>query len=330
MPPLKDITTMITAARSRLIRFTMIIQNFAQLDAVYGKENAQTIRSNCNNLLYLLTTELAALKEISELCGEVKVKVGKGDKEREETRPLVTVSDLQKMKQFEAIIIRTRMNPFRTKLKANFQIDWGIKKGEADPFVQREKKPVAVFNLKNYVNEKRQASNPFMGAPGGFNPFMNNSNPFAGFTNPFISNPNQDEASNSNLKTPNVPLNVDELVKKIDEKIAELEKEEQEKEAILKENTKNIDSSKENIFQENADSFKVNTNQLEDINLDFDYDSDNAIVDEADEADETNKENVDLEAPTIKENNEDVSDIYKNSTKIKITDDQFFDDFFDG
>lgn len=106
MPPLKDITTMITAARSRLIRFTMIIQNFAQLDAVYGKENAQTIRSNCNNLLYLLTTELAALKEISELCGEVKVKVGKGDKEREETRPLVTVSDLQKMKQFEAIIIR--------------------------------------------------------------------------------------------------------------------------------------------------------------------------------------------------------------------------------
>ena len=330
MPPLKDITTMITAARSRLIRFTMIIQNFAQLDAVYGKENAQTIRSNCNNLLYLLTTELAALKEISELCGEVKVKVGKGDKEREETRPLVTVSDLQKMKQFEAIIIRTRMNPFRTKLKANFQIDWGIKKGEADPFVQREKKPVAVFNLKNYVNEKRQASNPFMGAPGGFNPFMNNSNPFAGFTNPFISNPNQDEASNSNLKTPNVPLNVDELVKKIDEKIAELEKEEQEKEAILKENTKNIDSSKENIFQENADSFKVNTNQLEDINLDFDYDSDNAIVDEADEADENNKENVDLEAPTIKENNEDVSDIYKNSTKIKITDDQFFDDFFDG
>lgn len=323
MPPLKDITTMITAARSRLIRFTMIIQNFAQLDAVYGKENAQTIRSNCNNLLYLLTTELAALKEISELCGEVKVKVGKGDKEREETRPLVTVSDLQKMKQFEAIIIRTRMNPFRTKLKANFQIDWGIKKGEADPFVQREKKPVAVFNLKNYVNEKRQASNPFMGASVGFNPFMNNSNPFAGFNNPFISNPNQDEVANSNLKTPNVPLNVDELVKRIDEKIAELEKEEQEKEAILKKNAKSLDSSKEKDFQEASASFKSNDNQYEDINLDFDYDNDNTNAFE-------NNKDVELEAPTIEENNEDVSDIYKNSTKIKITDDQFFDDFFDG
>ncbi len=56
MPPLKDVTTMITAARSRLIRFTMIIQNFAQLDQVYGKEEAETIRGNCGNLIYLITS----------------------------------------------------------------------------------------------------------------------------------------------------------------------------------------------------------------------------------------------------------------------------------
>ena len=74
MPPLKDVTTMVTAARSRAIRFTFIIQNFAQLNEVYGKEDAETIRSNCGNLMYLLTTELAALEEISKLCGEVKSK----------------------------------------------------------------------------------------------------------------------------------------------------------------------------------------------------------------------------------------------------------------
>src|SRR5699024_9516461 len=44
MPPLKDVTTMITAARSRQIRFTMIIQNFAQLKQVYGADNAETIK----------------------------------------------------------------------------------------------------------------------------------------------------------------------------------------------------------------------------------------------------------------------------------------------
>ena len=67
MPPLKDVTTMITAARSRKIRFTMIIQNFAQLDDVYGKEEAETIRGNCGNIIYLITTELKALEEISKI-----------------------------------------------------------------------------------------------------------------------------------------------------------------------------------------------------------------------------------------------------------------------
>ena len=102
MPPLKDVTTMITAARSRAIRFTMIIQNFAQLDQVYGKENAETIRGNCGNIIYLITTELKALEEISKMCGEVKSKKD----EKTASTPLVTVSDLQRMKQFEVIILR--------------------------------------------------------------------------------------------------------------------------------------------------------------------------------------------------------------------------------
>ena len=124
MPPLKDITTMVAAARSRHIRLTMIIQNFAGLEATYGKEVAQTIRSNCNNLVYLLTTELAALEEISKLCGEKKSK--KDDKTA--STPLITVSELQLMKENEAIVIKTRTRPFKTKLKPNWKIDWGTAK----------------------------------------------------------------------------------------------------------------------------------------------------------------------------------------------------------
>ena len=44
MPPLKDVTTMVTAARSRNIRFTFIIQNFAQLYEVYGKEMVKQLK----------------------------------------------------------------------------------------------------------------------------------------------------------------------------------------------------------------------------------------------------------------------------------------------
>ena len=146
MPPLKDVTTMITAARSRQIRFTMIIQNFAQLNKVYGKEDAETIKGNCGNIIYLISTELAALEEISKMCGEVKSK--KDDKTA--STPLVTVSDLQRMKQFETIILRMRKQPFKTKMTPDFKIDWGQKYPKAK-YPHRNKMPVHTFDIKEFV-----------------------------------------------------------------------------------------------------------------------------------------------------------------------------------
>lgn len=151
MPPLKDVTTMITAARSRQIRFTMIIQNFAQLDSVYGKEDAETIRGNCGNIIYLITTELKALEEISKMCGEVKSK--KDDKTA--STPLVTVSDLQRMKQFEVIILRMRKQPFKTKFTPYFKLDWG-KKYPPATYPTREKQELHTFDIKEYVKAQKK------------------------------------------------------------------------------------------------------------------------------------------------------------------------------
>lgn len=151
MPPLKDVTTMITAARSRAIRFTMIIQNFAQLDQVYGKENAETIRGNCGNIIYLITTELKALEEISKMCGEVKSK--KDDKTA--STPLVTVSDLQRMKQFEVIILRMRKQPFKTKFTPYFQLNWGRKYPKAT-YPTRQKVEVHTFDIKEFVKSQKK------------------------------------------------------------------------------------------------------------------------------------------------------------------------------
>ncbi len=151
MPPLKDVTTMITAARSRQIRFTMIIQNFAQLDSVYGKEDAETIRGNCGNIIYLITTELKALEEISKMCGEVKSK--KDDKTA--STPLVTVSDLQRMKQFEVIILRMRKQPFKTKFTPYFKLNWGKTYPPAS-YPTREKEELHTFDIKEYVKAQKK------------------------------------------------------------------------------------------------------------------------------------------------------------------------------
>ena len=151
MPPLKDVTTMITAARSRAIRFTMIIQNFAQLDDVYGKEEAETIRGNCGNIIYLITTELKALEEISKMCGEQKSK--KDDKTA--STPLVTVSDLQRMKQFEVIILRMRKQPFKTKFTPYFKLDWGRNYPPAK-YPTRPKRALHTFDIKEFVKSQKK------------------------------------------------------------------------------------------------------------------------------------------------------------------------------
>ena len=170
MPPLKDVTTMITAARSRLIRFTMIIQNFAQLDDVYGKEEAETIRGNCGNIIYLITTELKALEEISKMCGEEKSK--KDDKTA--STPLVTVSDLQRMKQFEVIIMRMRKQPFKTKFTPYFKLDWGVNYPKAK-YPSREKQEVKTFDIKEFVkNQKKKKLLEMMNSADEKGPEMSN------------------------------------------------------------------------------------------------------------------------------------------------------------
>lgn len=277
MPPLKDITTMVAAARSRHIRLTMIIQNFAGLEATYGKEVAQTIRSNCNNLVYLLTTELAALEEISKLCGEKKSK--KDDKTA--STPLITVSELQLMKENEAIVIKTRTRPFKTKLKPNWKIDWGTAKYPADEFVTRIKQPIHTFDLKSFVQE--QQKNKFMGMLDN-----NTSNPFGGM----VGNPFMEQTSS----VPKESFNVDELVKKIDEKIAELEEEEK----LEKEKEKQKLPKEKQIIE------------IEPIsNKEKEFDKEKQTSNPTDNKD-------------IKLNEEP----FVNYTK-GISDDQFFDDFFD-
>ncbi len=226
MPPLKDVTTMVTAARSRHIRFNFIIQNYAQLTQVYGKENAETIKGNCNTI-YLISSELAALEEISKMCGEVKSK----EKDKTASTPLVTVSDLQRLNKFEIIVLRRRMMPFKTRFKTDFEVNWG-KKYDIASYPTHEKREVKLFDIREFVKQKN-AEKMHQAFDGGMdsNPFGGYSSPFGGgMSNPFMMD-NRIPESNSEST-----FNVDDLVKRIDAKIAELEKEEAQ-ELAEKENT---------------------------------------------------------------------------------------------
>lgn len=243
MPPLKDVTTMITAARSRQIRFNLIIQNYAQLNQVYGKENAETIKGNCANRIYLLSSELGALKEISELCGEVKSK----DKDAKgQTRPLITVSELQTLKMGTAIINKFRMFPFKTKLPDISQYKFNNRQYEKAILPQRERRGIDLFDLRAFVKEKKRDQL--------FNILDDNSNQYV----PGI--PSAPRAGN------NFDFNVDDLVKRIDAKIAELEEEERIEKEGKEKNTK-IETP---IIDDGNENIDNNVQEIDDSNLHID------------------------------------------------------------
>lgn len=355
MPPLKDITTMITAARSRQIRFTMIIQNFAQLDQVYGKENAETIKGNCGNIIYLITTELKALEEISKMCGEVKSK--KDDKTA--STPLVTISDLQRMKQFEVIILRMRKNPFKTKFVPYYQMEFGKKYASAE-YPEREKEEVHTFDLREFVKEKKKeklmqmmndpTANPSGGMPmgmpvaggmpGGMNGFQQPNNMFGSRANPMMGNMPNNHNMPNNTST-GAGLNVDDIIKKIDAKIAEIEQEEkqqkekasepkqptepisepQPKPSTIDINPKNEQKSVEERKISIDDLLKPKSTNTEITNIS----SKETPVTEPSKS--PSNEMVSLEQPSVKE-----PIIHEEKMPPKndnISDDQFFDDFFD-
>ena len=336
MPPLKDVTTMVTAARSRLIRFTFIIQNYAQLTQVYGKENAETIKGNCN-IMYLISSELQALEELSKLCGEKKSK----EKDKTASTPLVTVSDLQRLQQYETISLRLRTMPFKTKLVPNYQMDWG-KKYEKATYPTREKRKVELFDIREFVKDMKKkkmaemmkneepAETPFNPLMGGMNNPLFGANPFA-MNNPFTNARVREEDDD------NGGFNVDDLVKRIDAKIAELEEEER-REKEKEEQNKIIDISptmleKDDLPVEEEIIPKEKHNEIPEPVIFSDDDEilfnnpeiveDNLINPTVEIKDNT----IDNKHETIKE--EPKKEIPVNNLYTDETDDEnFFDDFF--
>ena len=247
MPALKDVETMITASRSRNIRFSFVIQNFSQLNKVYGKDVAETIKGNCGNFVYIMSTELAALEEISKLLGDQKPEKTEKDKPAPPIRPLFTVSDLQALKEGEVIINRFRSMPFKTKLMYDWKTDWG-KKYELMTYTTRPRHEIKVFDLKGFVAKLKEAQGtpiggpmpggmPFPGMMGGGMPM---GNPFMATSNP--TGPVPGKSSNAGV----MPTSLDDYVKMLDQKIAELEKEEAEEKARL-EKEKNKEKEETNV-----------------------------------------------------------------------------------
>ena len=144
---ISDMPSMISAGRSRNIRFILVVQSAQQLKSTY-KEDASTIKSNCQNWIFLSSRELELLREISELCGQVHV-------ENRGYRPLLGISALQTLtigyEDSQALILKNHCHPYISWVK-----DFSVYPQAKIPCVEIPQHPVyhyTKFSIKDFLNE---------------------------------------------------------------------------------------------------------------------------------------------------------------------------------
>lgn len=112
-PKISDFETVISACGGRNIWFNLVLQSYAQLDNVYGRDTAEIIRDNLNVHIFLGSNNPSTLDLFSKECGNMtrispkSALNGKGDEIEHyeiETIPLVPRSMLANLQPGECIV----------------------------------------------------------------------------------------------------------------------------------------------------------------------------------------------------------------------------------
>lgn len=111
MSPLKNYSKILTNSRQYNINNLITIKGFLTLENKYTKEDIELIEMCISNLIYLYSKDINTLKKISMICGNVS-----------KDEPLITVEELQRLKQFEAIIKLPRLDAIKLQLVPDFKI----------------------------------------------------------------------------------------------------------------------------------------------------------------------------------------------------------------
>lgn len=137
LSPIEDFHNILSRSRSLNIKFTILIDSISTLTLLYGKEETLLIYNNIATIIYLYSSDESSLKKISELAGM-----------ESENNPLVSVQELKTFKIFEALILKMREYPIKTKMIPDYQLPWNMSKKEIE-FPKRNENPLKIFKLDN-------------------------------------------------------------------------------------------------------------------------------------------------------------------------------------
>ena len=129
LPKFKDFDKVISACGGRNIWFLLVLQSYAQLYHVYGKEIADTIKDNLNTHIFFGTNNPQTKREFSEECGQktilspISALNGSGEAiERydKDTVALVPVSQLTHIAPGECIVTQMREDVLWSRIERSY------------------------------------------------------------------------------------------------------------------------------------------------------------------------------------------------------------------
>lgn len=125
MPPIKDIDVLLSAARSRGIRFLLSLQSFGQLEKSYSRQMAKIIKDCCQITIstYVSPNSGDTAEVLSKALGSKTIQSGSVTKGHGRSqslqmigRRLLTEDEITNLKQGEFIILKAGNLPIRTEL----------------------------------------------------------------------------------------------------------------------------------------------------------------------------------------------------------------------
>ncbi len=160
LPKFENIEGMVTVARSRGIRFLFVLQSLSQLNAKYGKDIADIIKTNCNVKIFIGSDDADTRKEFSELCGQKKIKNFSVNTSTEanatsntgaSNQPLITIGMLERLngdEKGDAIVSVRGYEPIWAHFTPSYELkDVYFAAGKADV----SKREARLFEKQSYV-----------------------------------------------------------------------------------------------------------------------------------------------------------------------------------
>ena len=133
IPKIESAEMMFSASRSRRLQIVPIIQSFAQLDKNYGKEGAEIIVDNVQDIIFGgFAPNSNSAELLSKALGSRTVMSGSVSRSKNDPsqslqmieRPLMTPDELKSMPKGQFVVMKTGYHPMKVNLKLYF--DWGI------------------------------------------------------------------------------------------------------------------------------------------------------------------------------------------------------------